>query len=134
MPLFPPVMSATFPQIPSCFEQPFPMSEKSPTRSSRISRPVEGSFRELRGIAANAEVMPTRANRPKRIYEIGSALDCALMETIFHDVPFIAGFKPPSIKKMVGKVHAVLTSNIDSKSIDLSAIRLPPARCASGPT
>lgn len=54
----------------------------------------------------------------------GTTLDCALMETIFHDVPFIAGFKPLSIKKMVGKVHSVLTPNVDLKLIDLSTIAM----------
>jgi hypothetical protein len=54
----------------------------------------------------------------------GTTLDCALMETIFHDVPFVAGFKPLSIKKMVGKVHAVFTPNVDFKLIDLGTIAL----------
>jgi hypothetical protein len=54
----------------------------------------------------------------------GTTLDCALMETIFHDVPFAAGFKPMSIKKMVGKVHTVFTPNVDLKLIDLGTIAL----------
>lgn len=54
----------------------------------------------------------------------GTSLDCALMETIFHDVPFIAGFKPISIKKMAGKVHTVFTPNSDLKLIDLGTIAL----------
>jgi hypothetical protein len=33
----------------------------------------------------------------------GTTLDCALMETIFHDLPFKTGFKPVSKRKMVRK-------------------------------
>lgn len=54
----------------------------------------------------------------------GTKLDCALMETIFHDVPFTAGFKPLSIRKIIGKVHTVFRPNIDLKLIDLSTIAL----------
>jgi hypothetical protein len=54
----------------------------------------------------------------------GTTLDCALMETIFHDVPFAAGFKPLSIRKMVGKVHTVFTPRVDLNLIDLSTIGL----------
>lgn len=54
----------------------------------------------------------------------GTTLDCALMETIFHDVPFVAGFKPLSIQRMAGKVHSVFTPNADLKLIDLSTIAM----------
>ncbi len=54
----------------------------------------------------------------------GTTLDCALMETIFHDVPFKAGFKPLSRTRMVGKVHSILISNLDLKLIDLGTIPL----------
>jgi len=36
----------------------------------------------------------------------GTTFDCALMETIFHDVPFKAGFTPFSKPKMDGKFAA----------------------------
>jgi hypothetical protein len=54
----------------------------------------------------------------------GTTLDCALMETIFHDVPFKAGFKPFSKLKMNGKVHSVLLLTADLRLIDLSTIAL----------
>jgi hypothetical protein len=54
----------------------------------------------------------------------GTTLDCALMETIFHDVPFMAGFKPFSKLKMDGKVHSVLNSAGDLRLIDLSTVAL----------
>lgn len=54
----------------------------------------------------------------------GTSLDCALMETIFHDVPFVSGFKPLSIKKMVGQIHTVFKANVDFKLVDLGTIAL----------
>jgi hypothetical protein len=54
----------------------------------------------------------------------GTTLDCALMETIFHDLPFKAGFKPVSKNKVVGKVHSVLVPTGDLRVIDLSTVAL----------
>jgi hypothetical protein len=54
----------------------------------------------------------------------GTTLDCALMETIFHDVPFKAGFKPFSKLKMDGKVHSVLLPTADLRLIDLGTVAL----------
>lgn len=54
----------------------------------------------------------------------GTTLECALMETIFHDVPFKAGFKPFSTLKMDGKVHSVLLPTADLRLIDLSTVAL----------
>lgn len=74
----------------------------------------------------NARFSPIRDSDGKIIPTLyaGSTLDCALMETIFHDVPFAAGFKPLSIKKMVGKVHTVFTPCVDFKLVDLGTIAL----------
>ena len=46
------------------------------------------------------------------------------METIFHDVPFVAGFKPLSIAKLAGKVRTVFTPKVDLKLVDLGSIAL----------
>jgi hypothetical protein len=54
----------------------------------------------------------------------GTTFDCALMETIFHDVPFKAGFKPFSKLKMNGKVHSILLPAADLRLIDLSSVAL----------
>ena len=54
----------------------------------------------------------------------GTTLDCALMETIFHDVPFKAGFKPFSKLKMDGKVHSDLKPTANFRLIDLSTLAL----------
>jgi hypothetical protein len=54
----------------------------------------------------------------------GTTLDCALMETIFHDLPFKAGFKPFSKLKMDGMVHSILNPTADLRLIDLSTVAL----------
>ena len=74
----------------------------------------------------NARFSPIRDSDGKIIPTLyaGSTLDCALMETIFHDIPFAAGFKPLSITKLAGKVHTVFTPRVDLKLVDLSSIAL----------
>ena len=74
----------------------------------------------------NARFSPIRDSDGKIIPTLYAAtsFDCALMETIFHDIPFVAGFKPLSIKKMVGKVHTVFTPKVDFKLVDLGTIAL----------
>jgi hypothetical protein len=55
----------------------------------------------------------------------GTTLDCALMETVFHDVPFVAG--PKMLSKtthIAGKVYSQFTLSRNLELIDLSAIPL----------
>ena len=55
----------------------------------------------------------------------GTTLDCALMETVFHDVPFVAGPKMWSKATHVyGKAWSQLTLSRDLALIDLSAVPL----------
>jgi hypothetical protein len=55
----------------------------------------------------------------------GTTLDCALMETVFHDVPFAAGPKLHSkAKHVVGRSRSTLRLNSDLALIDLSTISL----------
>jgi hypothetical protein len=74
----------------------------------------------------NARFNPIRDIQGKLIPTLyaGTTLECAMMETVFHDVPFAAGFKPLSIRKMAGKVHTVITPGIDFELIDLGTISL----------
>ena len=48
----------------------------------------------------------------------------ALMETIFHDVPYKSGFKRVSTSRMAGKLHSPLTFQVDLQLIDLSRVAL----------
>jgi hypothetical protein len=54
----------------------------------------------------------------------GSSLDCALMETVFHDVPYKAGFKPLSKIRLDGRVYSSLMLSRDLRLIDLGTIAL----------
>lgn len=54
----------------------------------------------------------------------GSTLDCALMETVFHDVPYKTGFKRVSLSVLDGQVHSVITFNRNLQLIDLGTIAL----------
>jgi hypothetical protein len=52
-------------------------------------------------------------------------MDCALMETVFHDVPFVAGLKNWSkATHIAGKVYSHLTLSRNLPLIDLSAVPL----------
>jgi len=54
----------------------------------------------------------------------GSTFDCAAMETVFHDVPFAAGFKSFDKRKLVGQIHSVLLPATDLVLADLSNVAL----------
>jgi hypothetical protein len=55
----------------------------------------------------------------------GTTLDCALMETVFHDVPFVAGPKIWSkATHVAGKVYSQFTLRRNLTLIDLSAVPL----------
>jgi len=62
------------------------------------------------------EVIPT-------IYA-GSTLNCVLMETIFHDVPYAPGFKPVSRDRLAGSRHSILKTKTSLSLIDLRSIAL----------
>jgi hypothetical protein len=68
-------------------------------------------------IGPDGQVVPT-------LYA-GSTLDCALMETTFHDVAFVSGPKLHSKEKhVVGKTASVLQVTRDLRLIDLTSIAL----------
>lgn len=54
----------------------------------------------------------------------GSTLDCALMETVFHNVPYKPGFKWTSLSILDGQVCSALTLKRNLHLIDLSTIAL----------
>lgn len=54
----------------------------------------------------------------------GSTLACALMETVFHDVPYSAGFKWLPLSILDLQVHSVLTLNRDLVLVDLGSVAL----------
>jgi hypothetical protein len=67
----------------------------------------------------------TRDNRVIATLYAGTTLDCALMETVFHDVPFVPGLKTVSKGSHVtGRVRSTIRSPRDLRLIDLTAIPL----------
>jgi len=55
----------------------------------------------------------------------GSSLDCALMETIFRDVPYSPGLKTLSLEaRVAGRMFSMLAATSDLTLIDLSSIAL----------
>ena len=55
----------------------------------------------------------------------GTTLDCALMESVFHDVPYRPGLKTVSKSKYVeGAICSTLTLTSDLQLVDLSSVAL----------
>lgn len=54
----------------------------------------------------------------------GTTLDCALMETVFHDVPYKAGFKPVPLSVLEEHVYSVVQLKRDIRLIDLGTVAL----------
>jgi RES domain len=76
--------------------------------------------------SGNARFSPIRDSGGSIIPTLygGTTFDCALMETIFHDVTYKSGFKPVSRRKMVGEVHSVVIPSVDLRLVDLGTIAL----------
>lgn len=54
----------------------------------------------------------------------GQTLDCALMETIFHDVPAAEEFKTIASSRLEKQLHSELLINTDLTLLDLSTVSL----------
>lgn len=54
----------------------------------------------------------------------GTTLDCALMETVFHDVPYKAGFKPLPLSILEEQVHSAVEVKRNLRLIDLGTVAL----------
>jgi RES domain len=55
----------------------------------------------------------------------GTTFDCALMETVFHDVPYAAGLKTlAKTSHVAGRVHSTIRFPRDLRLIDLRSIAL----------
>lgn len=77
----------------------------------------EGNARFSPLLDSNGTLIPT-------LYA-GTTLDCALMETVFHDVPFQAGFKVLSKASHVnGQVSSIICCPRALRLIDLTSIAL----------
>lgn len=78
------------------------------------------------GKQGNARFSPIQDDQGQPIPALygGTTLDCALMETVFHDVPHTAGFKSLDKGKLAGQVHSTLEVVQPLQLIDLSSVSL----------
>ncbi len=54
----------------------------------------------------------------------GSTMDCALMETVFRDVPYTSGLKNVDKRRLEGQLHSVVVSKAGLSLIDLGNVAL----------
>jgi len=78
------------------------------------------------GVRGNARFSPIQDDQGQAIPTLyaGTTLPCALMETVFHDVPHTAGFKSFDKAKLAGQVHSTLRVEADLQLVDLSSVAL----------
>ncbi len=78
------------------------------------------------GVAGNARFSPIvdAAGQPIPTLYAGTTLACALMESVFHDVPFTAGFKIVEKTRLAGQVHATLRTREPLRLVDLASVPL----------
>lgn len=78
------------------------------------------------GVRGNARFSPIQNDQGQPIPTLygGTTMDCALMETVFHDVPHTAGFKSFDKGKLVGQVHSTVKVARPLQVVDLASVPL----------
>lgn len=78
------------------------------------------------GVHGNARFSPIRnaEGQPIPTLYAGASLACALMETVFHDVPHVPGFKSLDRARFIRQVHSTLTLRQPLQLVDLASIPL----------
>lgn len=78
------------------------------------------------GVHGNARFSPIQDEHGKPIPTLygGTTMACALMETIFHDVPHTAGFKSFDKGKLVEQVHSIIQVEQKLQLVDLASVPL----------
>lgn len=78
------------------------------------------------GVQGNARFSPIQDEHGNPIPTLygGTTLDCALMETVFHDVPHSAGFKSVDKGKLAGQVHSTVRIEQELQLVDLASVPL----------
>lgn len=78
------------------------------------------------GLRGNARFSPIKnaAGDPIPTLYAGMTKSCAMMETIFHDVPFTPGFKTYDKSKLEGQVHSTLKVIRELELVDLTSVAL----------
>ncbi|MBN9617609.1 MAG: hypothetical protein BGO25_10395 [Acidobacteriales bacterium 59-55] len=75
---------------------------------------------------SNARFSPIRDVAGKIIPVLygGSTMDCALMETVFRDVPYAPGLKNIDKARLLDQAHSIVVAKADLSLIDLSNVAL----------
>lgn len=78
------------------------------------------------GVRGNARFSPIQDDQGQPIPTLygGTTIDCALMETVFHDVPHTAGFKTFDKGKLAGQVHSTVEIVQSLQVVDLASVPL----------
>jgi hypothetical protein len=78
------------------------------------------------GAHGNARFSPIQDEQAKPIPTLyaGTTMACALMETVFHDVPHTAGFKSFDKVKLVEQVHSTVMVERELQLVDLASVPL----------
>lgn len=78
------------------------------------------------GVHGNARFSPIQNKHGKPIPTMygGTTMACALMETVFHDVPHTAGFKSFDKDKLVEQVHSTIQVEQELQLVDLASVPL----------
>jgi hypothetical protein len=92
----------------------------------RIHLKTYGSSEFNPGLKGNARFSPIKASDGASIPTLygGTTFDCAVMETVFHDVALTAGLKTFDKQKLTGQVYSQVTPKRDLNLADLSATAL----------
>ncbi|MCJ8208017.1 RES family NAD+ phosphorylase [Pseudomonas sp. RGM2987] len=78
------------------------------------------------GVHGNARFSPIQDDQGRAIPTLygGTTVECALMETVFHDVPHTAGFKSFDKGKLAGQMHSSVQVSQPLQLVDLSSVPL----------
>lgn len=78
------------------------------------------------GVHGNARFSPIRDERGQPIPTLyaGTTMPCALMETVFHDVPHVPGFKSYDKGKLADQQHSTVEVTQELKLVDLRSLAL----------
>ncbi len=78
------------------------------------------------GVQGNARFSPIHDGQGKPIPTLygGTTMDCALMESVFHDVPHTSGFKSFDRGKLVRQMHSTVELTQPLQVVDLASVPL----------
>jgi RES domain-containing protein len=85
-------------------------------RANAFNPTPHGNARFSPILDRNGNIIPT-------LYA-GTTLDCALMETVFHDVPYKTGFKPLPLSILEEQVHSAIEVKRNFRLLDLGTVAL----------